>query len=231
MNKGGRALIATIVRTFTMYIFVVAVLRIMGKRQIGELEASELVVTIIISDIAAMPITNTEASVSVNIIAILTLMVMELILSYLAYKITAVRTVLYGRPSTFYKNGKFNQKEMLRQRFNVADIMEELRGNGICTLDDVEYIVMETNGNVSVILKEETSPVTPKQINIKTNKVRMSYIIVDNGTIVKSCMKNLGLNKEWLNNKMKEYGIKKAEDIFYMSFEEESGKTVIIPKD
>lgn len=231
MNKGDRAVLATIVRTFTMYIFVVAVLRIMGKRQIGELEASELVVTIIISDIAAMPITNTEASVSVNIIAILTLMVMELILSYFAYKITAVRTILYGRPSTFYKNGKFNQKEMLRQRFNVADIMEELRGSGICTLDDVEYIVMETNGNVSVILKEEASPVTPKQINIKQNKVRMSYIIIDNGTIVKSCMKNLGLNKEWLKKKMNEHGIKKAEDIFYMSFEEESGKTVIIPKD
>lgn len=227
--------LATIVRTFTMYIFVVAVLRIMGKRQIGELEASELVVTIIISDIAAMPITNTEASVSVNIIAILTLMVMELILSYLAYKITAVRTILYGRPSTFYKNGKFNQKEMLRQRFNVADIMEELRGNGICTLDDVEYIVMETNGNVSVILKEDASPVTPEHMKInmkiKMNKVRMSYIIIDNGTIVKSCMKNLGLNKEWLNNKMNEHGIKKAEDIFYMSFEEDTGKTVIIPKD
>lgn len=228
-------MLATIVRTFTMYIFVVAVLRIMGKRQIGELEASELVVTIIISDIAAMPITNTEASVSVNIIAILTLMVMELILSYLAYKITAVRTILYGRPSTFYKNGKFNQKEMLRQRFNVADIMEELRGNGICTLDDVEYIVMETNGNVSVILKEDASPVTPEHMKInmkiKMNKVRMSYIIIDNGTIVKSCMKNLGLNKEWLNNKMNEHGIKKAEDIFYMSFEEDTGKTVIIPKD
>ncbi len=224
-------MIITILRTLIMYLIVVGVLRMMGKRQIGELEASELVVTIIISDIAAMPITNTEVPILVNIVGILMLMVLEVILSFVAFKSPRARRFMYGRPSTFYKNGKFDQKEMQRQRFNVADIMEEVRGNGASNLNEVEYIVMETNGKVSVILKSEESPVTPKQMNIKTEPVRMSYIIVDNGSIIYGCMKMLGLNQEWLNRQLKENGLKSANEVFFMSFEQNTGNVVIVPKE
>lgn len=224
-------MIITIIRTFIMYVFVVGTLRLMGKRQIGELEASELVVTIIISDIAAMPITNTEVPLITNIAAVLILMVLEIMLSYLAYKSTSVRCALYGKPSTFYKNGSFNQAEMLRQRFNIADIMEELRNNGICSLDDVEYIVMETNGKVSVILKQEKSPITPTLLNLKTDTARMCYIIIDNGTPVKDCMKHLGLNDEWLKKQLKSHKVNSVKDVFYLSFEEATGNTVLIPKE
>ena len=223
-------MIITIIRTFIMYVFVVGTLRLMGKRQIGELEASELVVTIIISDIAAMPITNIEVPLLTNVAAILILMILEVILSYLAYKSTGIRTALYGKPSTFYKNGSFNQREMMRQRFNVADIMEELRNNGTCSLNDVEFIVMETNGKVSVILKQDKSPVTAEMLNLKPKHVRMSYIIVDNGTPIRDCMKHLGLNDEWLENQLKIHNIKSVKDVFYLSFEESTGNTVVIPK-
>lgn len=223
-------MIITIIRTFIMYFFVVGTLRLMGKRQIGELEASELVVTIIISDIAAMPITNIEVPLLTNIAAILVLMIIEVVLSYLAYKSTGIRTALYGKPSTFFKNGIFNQKEMLRQRFNVADIMEELRNNGIASLEDVEFIVMETNGKVSVILKQEKSAATAEMLNIKPAQSGMSYIIVDNGTPVRECMKNLGLSDNWLYNQLKRNKIKSVKDIFYLSFEENTGKTVLIRK-
>lgn len=224
-------MLVTILRTVIMYVFVVATLRIMGKRQIGELEASELVVTIIISDIAAMPITNTDVPLVTNVLAIFVLTSLEIILSFVAYKSPKVRTALYGKPSTFFKNGKFNQDEMLKQRFNVADIMEEVRGNGICSLSEVEYIVMETNGRVSVVLKSENSPITPSDLQMKKEPIRLSYIIIDNGTVIESCMKSLGLNKEWLNNTLKEYGLKKASEVFYLSFEQDSGKIVLVPKD
>lgn len=222
-------MLVTVIRTCIMYVFVVGALRMMGKRQIGELEASELVVTIIISDIAAMPITNMEVPLVSNIAAIMMLMILEVLLSYVAYKKPSVRSFLYGRPSTFYQNGKFDQKEMLRQRFNTADIMEELRGNGVCSLEDVDCIVMETNGKVSVILKSEKSPVTPEQLNIKTEKVKMSYIIIDNGVIVTECMQRLGLSDIWLDKCLKKHCIKSAKDVFYLSFEKDSGKTVLIP--
>ena len=202
----------------------------MGKRQIGELEASELVVTIIISDIAAMPITNIEVPLLTNAAAILVLMILEMVLSYLAYRSTAVRTALYGKPSTFYRNGSFNQQEMMRQRFNVADIMEELRNNGTCSLNDVEFIVMETNGKVSVILKQDKSPATAEMLNLKPKPVRMSYIIIDNGTPIRDCMNRLGLNDEWLSNQLKIHNVKSVKDVFYLSFEESTGNTVLIPK-
>ena len=220
-----------IIRTIVMYIFVVVTLRIMGKRQIGELEASELVVTIIISDIAAMPITNMEVPVITNAVAILLLMVMEVLLSYAAYKSPAVRNLFYGKPSLFFKNGRFNQKEMLRQRFNIADIMEEIRGNGACSLEDIEYIIMETNGKVSVVMKSEKSPVTCEQFNMEVEKPHMNYIVIDNGNVIKKCMDYLGLDENWLNNKLKEHNLKSAKDVFYLSFEQDTGKTVLIKKE
>ncbi len=222
-------MLVTIIRTCIMYVFVVGALRMMGKRQIGELEASELVVTIIISDIAAMPITNMEVPLVSNIAAIMILMILEVLLSYLAYKQPKARGFLYGRPSTFYENGRFDQQEMLKQRFNVADIMEEVRGNGACSLEDVDFIVMETNGKVSVILKSDSSPVTPQQLKIKSEPVKMSYIIIDNGNIIKECMEHLGLNDDWLKNCLKKHGVKSASDVFYLSFERDSGKVVLVP--
>lgn len=224
-------MLMTLLRTLIMYIVVVGALRMMGKRQIGELEASELVVTIIISDIAAMPITNMGVPLITNIIAILTLMLLEIFISFGAFKSPKMRSIMYGKPSTFFKNGKFNQKEMLRQRFNVADIMEEIRGNGVCSLSDVEYIVMETNGKVSVILKQSASAVTPEQLKIETEPARLSYIIVDNGLPIRSSMKQLGLTEEWLQKRIKENGLKNVNDIFYLSFEADTGKTVLIPRE
>lgn len=224
-------MIITILRTLIMYVFVVGALRMMGKRQIGELEASELVVTIIISDIAAMPITNTEVPMLVNIVGILMLMILEVVLSFVAFKSPRLRRFMYGKPSTFYKDGKFDQKEMQRQRFNVADIMEEVRGNGASSLAEVEYIVMETNGKVSVILKSEESPLTPKLMNIKTEPVRMSYIIIDNGNIIHGCMKMLGLNEEWLKRQLKDNGLKSASEVFFLSFEQNTGNIVVVPKE
>ena len=223
-------MITTILRTLIMYLFVVWVLRIMGKRQIGELEASELVVTIIISDIATMPISHIDEPMLPNIIAIVTLTVLEVGLSYIAFKNPIMRRIMYGKPSTLYKDGKFDNSEMARQRFNVGDIMEEVRGSGAADLSQVEYIVMETNGKVSVMLKNEESPVTPKILNIKTDPVRMSYIIIDNGSVIKGCMKQLGLNEEWLKKCLKENGLKSAKEVFFLSFEQNTGKIVVVPK-
>lgn len=223
-------MVITVFRTLIMYAVVVLALRMMGKRQIGELEASELVVTIIISDIAAMPITNTEVPIIVNITGILVLMVLEVVLSFCAYKNPKARRIMYGKPSTFYKNGKFDQKEMERQRFNVGDVMEEVRGTGASDLSEVEYIVMETNGKVSVILKREESPVTPSMMNIAAEPIRMSYIIIDNGHVIRACMKQLGLNDEWLKNQLKKNNLKSAKQVFFLSFEQNTGNTVIVPK-
>lgn len=223
-------MITTVLRTTFIYFFVVLVLRLMGKRQIGELEPSELVVTIMVSDLAAMPITNVGTPLLVSLLAILILVILEIFISYFSYRSTKVRTVFYGRPSMFYENGRLNQKEMRRQRFNVADLMEEIRNNGAVSLDEVEYVLMETNGKVSVILKSENSPVTPQDLNLKTDPVRMSYVLIDNGNLITGNLKRLGLNDIWLNKTLKENKLNKVKDVFYLSVEKDTGKMVLIPK-
>ncbi len=224
-------MIITVLRTLIMYVFVVVTLRLMGKRQIGELEPSELVVTIIISEIAAMPITDIGVPLVGSILAIMVLLVLEICLSYLAYRSIGVRSVLYGRPSMFFQKGKMDQKEMKKQRFNVADLMEQIRNNGAVSLDQVDFVLMETNGNVSVIMKSENSPVTPSDLNTKVEPVRMNYVIVDNGNLVRSNMERLGLDDRWLKKQLKSEKLDSVKDVFYLSFEQSSGKTVLIPQE
>ncbi len=224
-------MITTVLRTTIIYFFVVLILRMMGKRQIGELEPSELVVTIIISEVAAMPITDIGVPLLESILAILILVVLEIFLSYFAYRSTKVRTFFYGRPSMFYENGRLNQQEMRRQRFNVADLMEELRNNGAISLDQVEYVLMETNGKVSVILKTENSPITPADLNIDTEPARMSYVLIDNGNLISGNLKRLGLSDVWLDKLLKKNKLKCPKDVFYLSVEKDTGNTVLIPKE
>ncbi len=203
----------------------------MGKRQIGELEPSELVVTIIISDVAAMPITNPGFPLLGSSLVILTLVILEIFLSYFSYHSTRLRTILYGRPSMFYENGKLNQQEMRKQRFNVADLMEELRNNGAVSLNQVEYVLMETNGKVSVILKAEESPLTPRDMMVSPQPVRMSYVLIDNGNLISGNLNRLGLNDIWLQKILKQNKVKKVRDVFYMSVEKDTGQVVLIPKE
>lgn len=223
-------MIITVIRTIIMYAFVVVTLRIMGKRQVAELEPSELVVTIIISDIAAMPITDLGQPLFGSIVAILLLLVLEVCLSYAAYKNLGVRSVLYGRPSTFFSKGKMHQNEMDKQRFNIGDLMEEIRNSGASSLDEVDYVIMETNGNVSVILNSKNRPVTPKDLNIKVEPTRISFIVIDNGTVIEENLKRLGLDDIWLQKQIQKSGVSRAKDVFYLGVDE-NGTVVTVPKE
>ena len=224
-------MIITVLRTIIMYVFVVLTLRLMGKRQIGELEASELVVTIIISEIAATPITNLGVPLSSSVIAILILLILEVCLSYVAYRSLSVRTLLYGRPSMFFQKGRLNQEEMKKQRFNVADLMEELRNNGAISLSQVDYVIMETNGKVSVIMNAQNSSVTPSDLHLNPGPDHKSNVIIDNGNLVRPNMERLGLNDDWLDKQLKTYNLKHPKDVFYLSFEQDSGSVVLSPRD
>ena len=152
------------IRTIILYFLVVMSLRIMGKRQIGELQPSELVVAILASDLAAIPMQNSRISLLAGVIPILTLLVLEVFLSYAATKNKTVRRITTGIPSVLVHNGKVIKDEMERLRFTEADLQEELRGAGADNIKEVQYAIMETNGKLSVILLPEHRPVTVKQI-------------------------------------------------------------------
>lgn len=217
----------TFIRTVIMYFFVVLTLRLLGKRQIGELEPSELVVTIVISEVAAMPIQNTSQSLVSSLIVIFLLLFLEVLLSFSAYKSFAARKLFYGTPSVFYEKGIINQKEMKKQRFNLNDLMECVRNTGATGLAEVDFVIMETNGNVSVIPKTEYRTVALSDMGLTASPAQISYIIIDNGSINRNNLKRLGFNEKWLQKQLKSRKIPNAAAVFCMTADK-SGEVVII---
>ncbi len=217
-------MLTTFIRTIIMYFFVVLMLRLLGKRQIGELEPSELVVTIVISEVAALPIQDVSVPLANSLVAIFLLLTLEVVLSFSAYKCLWARKLFYGTPSVFYEKGKINQKEMKKQRFNLNDLMECVRNTGMTSLSDVDFVIMETNGNVSVIPtqaqsdEQETAPSSPF----------ISYVIIDNGNINENNLSRLGFDKNWLIKQLEKRKIKKPDEVFCMTADMRQN-TVIIP--
>ena len=217
-------MLTTFIRTIIMYFFVVLMLRLLGKRQIGELEPSELVVTIVISEVAALPIQDVSQPISNSLVAIFLLLILEVVLSFSAYKNLWARKFFYGTPSVFYEKGKINQKEMKKQRFNLNDLMECVRNTGVTSLADVDFVIMETNGNVSVIPAQAQS--TPSES--APSSPFISYVIIDNGHINENNLNRLGFNQDWLLKQLKKRSIKSPDDVFCMTADMRQN-TVIIP--
>ena len=222
-------MLTTSLRTVIMYAVVVITLRLMGKRQLSDFEPSELVVTIMMSEIAAMPVQDNTQPLISSILVILLLLIFEVILSFAAYKNAKIRKGLYGAPSLFYEKGKLNEAEMEKQRFNVTDLMEAIRNSGICSLSEVDYVLMETNGNISVIPSAKQSPPTASNLKIKTEEKLISYVLIDNGTIFEDNLKKLGFNRSWLDLQLKKKNIKSPSEVFFLSADK-SENIVLMPK-
>ncbi len=220
----------TFLRTIIMYFFVAMTLRVLGKRQIGELEPSELVVTIMISDVATLPIQDSSQPLVSSLIAILLLVILEALISFCAYKNFKVRKVFFGTPSVFYEKGKINQKEMEKQRFNLNDLMECIRNTGATSLSDVDFVLMETNGNVSVIPNTQNRPVNIGDINLESEPALLSYVVIDNGHINLNNLKRLGFDAAWLKKQLDAKNFQNPSSVFCMTASQ-NGETIIIPFD
>ncbi len=221
-------MLTTFIRTIIMYFFVVLTLRLMGKRQIGELEPSELVVTIVISEVAALPVQDTSQPIVNSLIAIFLLLILEVCVSFVAYKNFSARKFLYGTPSIFYEKGIINQEEMKKQRFNLNDLMETVRNTGAVNLSEVDYVIMETNGNVSVIPNAQSRPVTPQDMGIKSQPSYVSYVIIDSGTLNRKNLELMGYDDKWLDKQLKKNNLSSVSQVFCMTADPD-GTVVVIP--
>ncbi len=218
------------IRTIIMYFFVVLTFRMLGKRQIGELEPSELVVAIVISEVAALPIQDTSQPLINSLIAIFLLVILEVWVSFGAYKSFGARKLFFGTPSVFYEKGKINQKEMEKQRFNLNDLMECVRNTGVTSLDEVDFVIMETNGNVSVIPSSQSRTINTKDLNLKAQPTYLSYVIIDNGAVNHNNLKRIGMSEKQLQKRLRPYDIYDYKDVFCMTATM-NGEVVVIRKE
>ncbi|MBQ6707420.1 MAG: DUF421 domain-containing protein [Clostridia bacterium] len=177
-------MIPTIIRTLILYIFVVTAVRIMGKRQIGELQPTELVITILLSEVASIPMEDPEIPIINSLIAIFLLVAFEIIVSVISMKSNRLRGIIQGNAVVVIRNGKIDQKELKRLRFTVDDILESLRQKDVFDINEVQYAVAETNGSLSVLLKDECKTVTLKDMKIKSKPSSLPCLIISDGRII-----------------------------------------------
>lgn len=213
-------------RTIILYLFVVIVMRIMGKRQIGELQPFELVIAIMLSELAAVPMQDPGIPLINGIIPILTLMCIEIIISVLTLKFQKLRKFVCGVPSILIEHGKLNEFEMQKQRFNLDDLMEDLRLLGYLDISDIEYAIVENSGKMSIIPKSNASFPTKKDLKIKCNDSKLPIGIILDGKLNKENLKISGYNENWLIKQLANNNIDKYEDTF-IAILDSSGKLFV----
>ena len=191
------------IRAVILYIAVMAAVRIMGKRQIGELQPSELVITIILGDLASVPMQNTGIPLLNVIVPIVTLVALEVGISVLSMKSKRVRRILSGKPSVIIRDGEIDYKELKYLRFSADDLMEELRGKDIINIDDVQLAIVDTNGEVCIVPKAGKRPLTPDDIGLAPPEEELWYTLVSDGKIISANLKKIGKSEKWLQGEVK----------------------------
>lgn len=186
------------IRAVILYIIVIFAVRLMGKRQIGELQPSELVITILVSNIATLPLEDLNIPLLMGVLPILSLVCFEVLMSYGTLKSRKLRRIVSGVPKIVIKDGVLDQQVMKDLRYSVDDLMTALRGNGVFNISDVQFAVVETNGNVSVYEKKLKRNVTNEDMKIGGESCDPPVIIISDGEIVEEGLQQANLKKRWL---------------------------------
>lgn len=213
-------------RTILLYFAVVFGLRLSGKRQLGELSTSEFAVTILVSELASIPLQDVAVPLFNGIVPLLTLVCLEVLLATLCRKSSRARRVLCGNPCIIIKNGTIDQKMLKDLRLSIEDVMEALRLAGASNLSDIRYAIVETNGQLSVILKAEAQPVIPSQINIHPHEVGVPLILISNGTVIRKNLLALGKNEDWLLKQCKRQHCSSFSDVFLFTLDDSGNQFI-----
>ena len=201
-------MLITFIRSIFLYIIVLIVMRLMGKREIGQLQPFELAISIMIADLASTPMADAGIPLSNGIIPILALLVMHLVISMINLKSIKGREILCGKPSILIYRGRIDEKMLKKERFTVNELEERLRGSNVVNIGDVEYAILETSGQVTVIQKPEKKNVTVQDLNLKTEYEGLAYDLVLDGKVMYENLKILKKDYNWLEKQVNKFGIK-----------------------
>ena len=191
-----------LVRTIILYLFIIVGIRLMGKRQVGELEPSELVMSLIIADLAAVPMQDYGIPLLTGLIPILALLALTMMLSVLTMRSLKIRTLLCGRPSIIIRAGELDVGEMHRNRLTVDELLEDLRIKGFTDPSQVWYAILETNGQLSVLPRSAQKAPTNAQLERSVPEGEFPLVLVSDGKILEENLERLGHDRAWLSRQM-----------------------------
>lgn len=211
-------------RTVILYLLIMLGLRFMGKRQLAELEPSELVLTMMISDLAAVPMQDFGIPLLAGTIPILTLMALSLLLSQISLHNLRFRELICGTPAILIRNGVLQQEVMRKNRYTLDELLEELRGQGISSIQDVKFAVLENSGQLSVFPWTAQQPPTASQLKLDLrDTVMLPVVLVNDGRILEKNLRFCGHDHSWLQTTLKKKGISSHKDVFLMTLDEQGG--------
>ncbi len=205
------------IRTIIIFILLIVSMRIMGKRQLGELEPIELIVAVLISNLASQPLQDVGTPLIYGIVPVLTLLCCQVLISYLTLKRSRIRQIICGRPSILIDNGKIIQSEMRRNRISIDELYVELRGKEITDIAKVKHAILETNGTLSVITYPDFAPLSPKDMGIATQDNGSPLCVIIDGRLMSENLLLLGKDRSWLMNELKKRGAGRVSDVYIMS--------------
>ena len=214
------------IRAVILYMLLIFSVRFMGKHQIGELQPSELAITILISNIATLPVEDTSLPLLTGIIPILTLASLDVIMSWLGIKSKRLRNITCGKPVVIINNGRIDQKKMKEIRFTVDDLTEALHSQNIFDISEVQFAVVETTGAVSVYQKYEYRNVTNGDMKLKSKSIDPPEIVIDEGVIVNDALERLNFSEEKLRSILEKERLK-VKDIFIMTIDSDMKHSIV----
>lgn len=219
-------MINVMLRGIIVYITVIISVRLMGKRQIGELQPTELVTTFLLSEIASMPLQNKDISLFTCVVLIFMIVGLEIIFSYLAVKSNTFRTLTQGSSALVIKDGKLLQGKLSQLRYSIDDLMESLRLKDVFDISQVKYAYIETNGALSVMLKDDYNPVTYGDLKLPQKSTTLPCIIISDGQIIEKDFRLCSMTREKLEKMLRKMNIE-AEEIFIMTADRNGNINVI----
>lgn len=205
-----------LIRTLILFLSLIILMRLLGKRQMRELELSELVVSVMVADLAATPLQDTDIPLLYGLVPIIVLFACELIISGMTLTSVSFRVLMCGRPSFLIINGKIQEKEMRKVRFSVDELMEELRGKEILDISTVQYAVLETDGTLNTVLLPEHRPASAGQMKAPLSDIGYPVIIIEDGVLLENNLRHTGRDTKWLEKEIRSRGGVNVEDVFLM---------------
>lgn len=208
------------VRTVILYFAILISMRIMGKRQLGEMEISEFIVAALIADLAATPLQDIGIPLLNGLVPIIIMFCFEIIIAGLNMRSVKLRKLTYGRPELIIRDGRIIREAMRKNRFTLDELMQELRAQGLTDTAQVEYAVLETNGQLSIILKSGDQPATASQMGVDGDDVSYAHIIINEGRILDNNLRLLGRDRRWLAGELKRQNFKSADEVYVLTLSE-----------
>ena len=222
-------MLAIISKTVAIYFFLTIIMRLMGKRQLGELDVCELVITILLSEIASIPISNPDRPLLDAIVPISVLALLEILTSILILKSTFFKRILSSKPAVIIAQGKVDFKIMKKVRISIEELISQIRQNGIYDLEEVDYAILEENGKMSIIPKSKYRQPDKIDLSIPDDGKGLMHLVISDGVINTHSLDLLGHDKKWLTSKLNRHHLS-PKDVFCMTCND-AGELYIINND